>query len=173
MDMIHADQVDPSETSWLRKMINPVGSRFAAHDDGFINVGEIDEWAHEIRPEGPGDDCFRESTVDYEGGDDERKSVKFVRSIYDYETCAPDATAEMREARRVAVMIGHTHRPRIVHGDPDYDYTLIDCGSWVNKSPLAGGPEEEAEEKAFWNAQVGVLSGNEAAVLQIGTESAK
>jgi UDP-2,3-diacylglucosamine pyrophosphatase LpxH len=173
MDMIHADQVDDSETPWYRKMINPVGSRFAARDDGLINIGEINEWSHEVRPEGPGDDCFREPTVDYEGEDDDRKSVEFVRSIYDYETCAPDATAEMREARRVAVMIGHTHRPRIVRGDPAHDYTMIDCGSWVNTSFLDVKPKDLAENNAFWNAQVGVLCGNEAALLQIGTESAK
>jgi UDP-2,3-diacylglucosamine pyrophosphatase LpxH len=173
MDMIHADQVDKSESGWFRRLINPVGCRFAQHDDGLFNFGEIDEWAHEIQPEGPEDARFRQPPVDYRGRDDDRKIVKFVRSIYDYETCAPEATDEMREARRVAVMIGHTHQPRIVLGDPTHDYTMIDCGSWVNKSSLAGEPKEKAEEKAFWNAQVGVLSGNEAALLQMGTESSE
>ena len=42
--------------------------------------------------------------------------------------------------------------------------TLVDCGSWVNVSPLINDPKH-----AFWNRQIGILSGTEAAVLQIGS----
>jgi UDP-2,3-diacylglucosamine pyrophosphatase LpxH len=69
------------------------------------------------------------------------------------------------ETERTSVMvIGHTHRPRIVWGTrPDGRiFVLMDCGSWRGqRSPAPGAPAKS------WNAQVGVISGNDLRIYQL------
>jgi len=47
-----------------------------------------------------------------------------------------------------------------VQSDPDAGFTLVDCGSWVNVS-------RDQDQRAFWNSQVGLLTGGEVAVVQV------
>ncbi len=66
-----------------------------------------------------------------------------------------------------ALIVGHTHWPRIVAGDAaGQPFVLMDCGSWLGMSRLEpGGP---------WvhSAQIGVLVENDLRLYQLGSRSA-
>jgi UDP-2,3-diacylglucosamine pyrophosphatase LpxH len=175
VDVLHSDQVDDAETPWYRRPINPIGARLADHN---LDPGLADEWSHEVIPPGTPDDVIQQAgiplggsgaqnllqpTVHFDAPGATADQKKFFDSLRRGETCAIDASDDVWWARRMAVVIGHTHFPRIVVDGPPTTLTLMDCGSWVNQSWLVGEPQN-----GFWNGQIGVLSGTEAAVLQIG-----
>jgi UDP-2,3-diacylglucosamine pyrophosphatase LpxH len=179
VDLLHSDQVDDAETPWYRQPINPIGARFAEHG-GLVNLGEVDEWAHELTPPGDadpalfdpttaiGDSAAQEllqPTVVFSEATAEDRHAKFFAALRELDTCSIDASIAAWQADRVAVVIGHTHDPRIVVDGTPATLTLMDCGSWVNVSPLTNDPNHGF----FWNRQIGVLSGRDAAVLQIGS----
>jgi hypothetical protein len=175
VDVLHADQVDEAETPWYRRPINPIGARLADHN---LDPGLADEWNHEVNPPGTPDDVIQQTgsplgecgalnllqpTVHFDDPAATADQKKFFDSLRHGETCSIDASDDVWWANRVAVVIGHTHLPRIVVDGPPATLTLIDCGSWVNQSWLTSEPKN-----GFWNGQIGVLSGTETAVLQIG-----
>src|SRR5204863_9564951 len=119
---------------------------------------------HEVSPAAAPDQQLLQPTVRFDDTKATDTREKFYKELLAKETCAEDANWDEREAIRIAVVIGHTHQPRIVVGTGNDGYTLMDCGSWVNQSQASANPQD-----IFWNSQIGVLTGNECAVLQIGT----
>jgi UDP-2,3-diacylglucosamine pyrophosphatase LpxH len=76
------------------------------------------------------------------------------------QTCA-EANGKFGSSLNVAV-IGHTHHARIaVHDGADGFFALMDCGAWIENCSTADDPAPQA------NAQIGVLSGNEARIYQL------
>ncbi len=69
------------------------------------------------------------------------------------------------ETQRVSVLvIGHTHRPRIVYG-PRQDgslFVLVDCGSWRGAKKLS-----RRMPQPVLNAQVGVIAENDLRIYQL------
>jgi UDP-2,3-diacylglucosamine pyrophosphatase LpxH len=69
------------------------------------------------------------------------------------------------ETQRISVLvIGHTHRPRIVYG-PRQDgslFVLMDCGSWRGGKKLS-----RRMPQAVLNAQVGVIAENDLRIYQL------
>jgi UDP-2,3-diacylglucosamine pyrophosphatase LpxH len=164
VDLLHGHEVDPGEQVWWRRWLNPIGCRFAGL--GFVST---DEWQHEVLPEGTPDTLLEQPPVVYLPGDVDAPRAdnqRYYRELADHPTCADDAPDELRERHRSAVVIGHTHHPRIVSGAHGSDYVLVDCGSWVNRSSAVDHPHDR--KLVFWNGQLGILSGPWAAVVQIG-----
>lgn len=62
------------------------------------------------------------------------------------------------------VVIGHTHQPRIVHGNrgDGKPFVLMDCGAWMGQCRLA------RTDPWVWSAQIGVLSEGEMRIYQLG-----
>jgi hypothetical protein len=63
------------------------------------------------------------------------------------------------------VVIGHTHRPRIVRGTrPDGAmFVLVDCGAFVGTSFLS-----DELDAPIANGQIGVKVGNDIRIYQLG-----
>jgi hypothetical protein len=162
--VLHADAFDKVETGFF-SFLNPVGARLAQHSGG-INIGEVDEWQHEVLPPGtpdaPADPELLQRNVDYSDAaapKDRKKYFTQTREFFD----KPDVAQAGGGYVSIAAVIGHTHAPRIVADSRDTGFTLVDCGSWVNVSRPAGPVGRE-----FMNSQIGVLASNEIAVLQVG-----
>jgi len=166
IDFLHADQVDPVETGPFHGA-NHIGARLAAHG-GAIDLGEVDEWRWELLPPGaPDPDAesapLPEAVIDFDAPLADPKQDRAMRVRFFAES---EAYARRRGAARgglacAAVVVGHTHAPRIVVRRGADGYALADCGSWLNRGVDA------ARGTPFWNGQVGALSGAQIAVLQI------
>ncbi len=166
-DILHGHEVDPAEQAWWRKLVNPVGCRLAC--PGLI--GETDEWKHEVVSDGTADGLLAEQPIIYVPGDDlddtQKADQLFYPELAHWPTWPDDASAELVGRFRSSVVIGHTHRPRVVRGLDACDYVLVDCGSWVNRAEVVDRQGQRISE--LWNGQLGILSGPWAAVVQIGT----
>jgi len=165
IDLIHADVFDSVETG-LFHFLNPLGARLAQHDSG-INIGEIDEWQHELGPPGH-EDSFSSSSllqgnVRFGDPDVAPGMEKYYQEATEYAADRDNVNPGLGDATCIAIVIGHTHAPRIVLGSASIEERLVDCGSWVNQSSLVRDPSS-----SFWNAQLGILAGNEIGIVQCG-----
>ena len=164
VDLIHADRFDKVETGAFH-FLNPIGARLAQH--GSINIGEVDEWQHELEPpgypDGQADSGLLEENIDYSDTGIAEAKKKYYAETRDYVRILENIDSRYRDYPSVAAVIGHTHSPRIVSDHASPSFSLIDCGSWVNVSSAVGDPAD-----LFWNAQLGVVTGNEIGVVQIG-----
>jgi UDP-2,3-diacylglucosamine pyrophosphatase LpxH len=160
IDVIHADIFDKVETGFF-SFLNPVGARLAEHN-GTINIGNIDEWEHELEPPGTPDSATDRLDIEpaftYDGDPNRTRYYANCQKYFREGNCDP----ALESLTPVATIIGHTHFPRIVINAPSPSYGLVDCGSWVNQSFAVGMKD------GFWNGQLGVLTGNEIGILQIG-----
>ena len=166
VDLLHGHEVDPGEQRWWSRALNPIGCRFA---DPALGIGATDEWQHELLPDGTVDAMLDGPPFIYTPGVVDKTqgtNQKFYKELADRMTCADDAPDELRDRFRSAVVIGHTHHPRIVEGVDTCDYVLVDCGSWVNQATVVAQGDKQVLR--FWNGQLGILSGPWAAVVQIG-----
>ena len=161
VELFHADRIDPIETGFF-SFLNPVGARMAAE------FGATDEWHYELLPAGTPDPSSEpaplpESILDFEKPLADKREDEALRQHYFEESLAyTSELTTLPDRAPLAVVIGHTHAPRIVVRGPSPPHTLVDCGSWVNRS--SGNRKEDP----FWNGQVGVLSGCQVALFQVG-----
>lgn len=90
-----------------------------------------------------------------------------LRYLKESKRCFLEVNETENYKLRIA-FIGHTHNARIAVDDGGDDFfALVDCGGWIKKykgKVMEGGTEKVISEK---NAQVGVLSENEARIYQL------
>ncbi len=168
IDMLHADQVDSGECSWY-SIFNPLGARMAGTVEG-LGIEEADEWKHELIPAGhpdpPGERALVPNVIRGDRSKQEKKgATKFFGGAWKYLQKEDRIDSPYRGLQAFLTVIGHTHFPRIVTDDSGQPYTMADCGSWVNFTTDSG-----PGGITFWNSQIGILTGNQIGIVQIGFE---
>ncbi len=169
VDLFHGDEIDRIETGFL-SFLNPLGARMAmgARALGLVNE---DDWKHELLPAGFPDpeksgDPIPDEVIDPDrhsaNEEAEERRKKFYTESRRFILNPSRIDEATRDRPCLAAIIGHTHAPCIV-ADAAGEHILVDCGGWVNRAVPA--PRHPGE--TFWNSQIGVLVGNQVAVLQI------
>ena len=164
--VLHGDQIDKVETGPFHDL-NPIGSRLASHG-GLVDIGSVDAWRWELLPAGTRDSTTEPATLPMEViafekplADPKLDKEMRLRFFDDSRAYASKRAGALTGSSCAAIVIGHTHAPRIVVRSQGDANTLVDCGSWVNFGL------DTRSKTTFWNGQIGVLTGSQVALLQI------